>query len=247
MSGFSDMVTGITTGAKVGAYVPVRIGGEVVQVVADRDITYAGGDPVVVAKIGTAWFALARVFANVPVPPTGGDTPPAPNPGAGNTTGVTLVPPTETRSYRSSFSVGWRFEDDDVYHGQYGGYGNNIGAVFYGGRPRALAGATVQGATVRLRADQIGAYPPAATTMRLMTESARPGGAPTLTSTTPGPALLQGQTESGWPVPVAWAQALVDGSAGGIAFYAAGGTPYVRYAGRTRWSPAFTLSINWRR
>lgn len=247
MSSFENLLTGITTGAKSGSTVPVNIGGQVVQVIADRDVTYAAGDPVVVAKIGTAWFALARTYANVAAPPTTNDTPPPASPGAGLTTGTLNVSPVETRSYRSSFSVGWRFDDDDVYHGQYGGFGNHTGAVFYGSKPRDLAGATVQSATVRMRCLQIGAYPPTAVTMRLMTNSVRPGGAPTLTSTATGPAMVEGATLDRFTVPTAWAQAMVDGAAGGIAFFNASGSPYVRYAGRAKWSPAFTLTINWRR
>ena len=245
MSSFSEAVTGITTGVKSGAYVPVNIGNQVVSVVADRDVTYAAGDPVVVIKIGSAWYAVARIFANVAAPPAGSDVPPAPAPAI--TRGSLQISPVETRSYRSSFSVGWKFEDDDVYQGQYGGYGLHTGCAFYGTKPRSLAGATVEGASVRMRADQIGAYPPTATTMWLMTNSVRPGGAPTLTSSTAGPALAMGATQSAWPVPVAWAQAIVDGTAGGLAFYDADGNPYVRYAGRSKWSPAFTLTINWRR
>lgn len=247
MAGFTELLTGITTGGKAGAFIPVNAGGVVVNAIADRDITYAAGDPVVIGKIGSLWFTLSRTFGNIATPPTGSDTPPTSNPGTGQTTGTLQVSPVETRSYRASFSVGWRFDDDDVYQGQYGGYGLHTGCAFYGSKARSLAGATVQGATVRMRVLQIGSYPPAATTMRLITQSTRPAGAPTLTSTTPGPALKEGETEAGWPVPVAWVQAIVDGTAGGIGFYNASGTPYVRYAGRSKWSPAFTLNINWRR
>lgn len=240
-----DLMIGITTGAKSGAYVPVNIGGTVVQVVADRDISYSAGDPVVVAQIGSALYALARTFANVPTPPVGSDLPPAPAPAI--ITGVLTVSPIETRSYRTSYSVGWRTEDDDVYHGTYGAYGLHTGCAFYGDKPKSLAGATVLGATVRMRADQVGVFPPTATTMRLMTQAFRPVGAPTLTSTASGPALRQDATEDAWPVPESWVQAMVAGAAGGIAFYDASGLPYVRYAGATKWSPAFTLTINWRR
>ncbi|MEE3918179.1 hypothetical protein V2I01_04775 [Micromonospora sp. BRA006-A] len=40
---------------------------------------------------------------------------------------------------------------------------------------------------------------------------------------------------------------MVDGTAGGLAVYDSSGSPYVRFAGRGSWSPAFTLAISWRR
>lgn len=235
---------GVTAGVKSSGLVPVTFGGQTVNCVAERDVTYLVGDPVIICKVGAQWFVLNRYYAQITAPPTS-ETPPDPKPTT--TTGQLVISPMETRSYRTSFSVGWRTDDDDVYHGQYGGYGNHIGSVFYGTKPRTLDGATVTSASVKIRVDQIGSYPPSATVMRLMTNSTRPSGAPTLTSTTSGPSVPQGTTINAFTVPTAWAQAMVDGMAGGIAFYDADGSPYVRYAGRSKWSPSFTMTINWQR
>jgi hypothetical protein len=48
-------------------------------------------------------------------------------------------------------------------------------------------------------------------------------------------------------VPTAWAQSMVDGTAGGLAIYEADGSPYVILDGRGRYGSAFALTINWRR
>jgi hypothetical protein len=83
--------------------------------------------------------------------------------------------------------------------------------------------------------------------MRLMTNATRPGGAPTLTSSTSGPSLRRGSTVGAFTIPDSWAQAMVDGTAGGLAFYEADGSPYVILAGRGDYGPAFTMTIRWSR
>lgn len=237
------MIFATAKSTKTSGMITADINGRVVAVICDREFTPAINDVILVDKIGSQWVAFGRTDTAAPTPPDGNEAPPPVQPTSGSTT----IAPVETRSYRNSFSVGWRFDDDDVYQGQYGGYGNHIGVAFYGSKPRALDGATVTGAKFRVRMHQIGSYPPQAATMWLVTQTVRPGGAPTLTSSTTGPRLAQGETFDGFAVPTAWAQAMVDGTAGGLGFYVATGNPYLRMAGRGRWSPAFTLTINWRR
>lgn len=228
------------TAAKSGSTVTATVNGVDTTVQVARDLTVASGDVLIVERIGAQWFAYARVFAAAPVV-VENDPPPPPKPTV--VTGTLVVAPVETRSYRSS---GWRDDNTDVYQGSYGGWGNHTGAVFYGTKPRSLAGATVTRATVKVKRLSAGVYAPQTTTMRLMTNATRPGGAPTLTSTTTGPGLAVGDSTT-YAVPTAWAQAMVDGTAGGLAFFDADGSPYVRFAGRGSWSPAFTLAISWRR
>ena len=231
------------TAAKSGSTVAAIVNGTETVVQVARDLTVAAGDVLLVERVGAQWFALVRLFATAAPPVEEQQRPPDPKPAV--VTGTLVVSPVETRSYRPSY--GWRTDNTDVYQGQYGGWGNHTGTVFYGSKPRSLAGATVTDAKIRVKRLSAGAYSAQSTTMRLVTQATRPGGAPTLTSSTSGPSLAVGSTANAFDVPTAWAQAMVNGTAGGLAFYDSGGSPYVRLAGRSSWSAAFTLTISWRR
>lgn len=228
-------VTGATT-------LGVIVNGTATTVNKMNHVTAVPGDVVLISKLGAQWFAVGT-WGTAPAPVV---NQPAPDPKPVTTTGSLVVSPVETRSYRTTY--GWRTDNTDVYHGQYGGWGNHTGSVFYGTKPRSLAGATVTSATIRVRRpSRTGStYAAVATTMRLVTQATRPGGAPTLTSTTAGPSIKAG-AETTFTIPTSWAQSMVDGTAGGLAFFDSDGSPYIIYAGRGTWSPAFTLTINWRR
>lgn len=237
----SDLVKAIAKTAKSSNKCTADIAGIVTTVNVLNDLTVAAGDALIVAKVGIEWFAIGRT-ALVPAAPVDPPDPPKP---AAPKTGKLVVSPVETRSYRSG---SWRTDNDDVYQGQFGGNGNHTGAVFYGTKPRSLDGATVTKATIKVRRpDAGGANAAQATTMRLMTQAKRPSGAPTLTSSTSGPKLRRGTTDDSFTIPTSWAQAMVDGTAGGLAFFDSSGSPYVILSGRERWSAAFTLTISWSR
>lgn len=237
----SDTLLATATTVKTGSACSAVINGVTTTVQAARDLTVGVGDVLVVMKVGAQWFALGRAYTGAPVDPI---NPPTPAVNPGTSSGVATFGPLETRSYRNG---AWRTDNTGVYQGQYGGGGNHTGAVFYGSAPRSLAGATVTSATVQVRRDAGGAFAAQATTMRLMTESSKPAGAPTLTSTASGPFLAVNASTGGFALPNAWVQAMVNGTAGGIAFFDATGSPYVRFAGLGDWSPAFTISIRWTR
>jgi hypothetical protein len=197
-----------------------------------------------VARSGSTWYAIARTGTAAPVAP---DTPapPPPKPKPEVVYGKSIINPVETRSRQGSR---WRSDNDDVYQGQYGGNGNHVGCVFYGSKPRSLAGATVTSFQIRMRRlDAGGTNAAQTTTFRLMSERTRPSGAPTLGSSTDGPNLRRGETRNGVTLPNSWAQAMVDGTAGGIAVYESDGSPYLILAGRGSWSAAFVATIYWRR
>lgn len=232
------------TATKSGSTVTVTADGIEVTVQVARDLTVASGDVLILLMYQSQWIAVGRMYTAAPADTSGTNTP-APSPKPTVVTGTTVIAPSETRSYRSG---GWRTDNDDVYQGQYAGNGNHTGCVFYGTKPRSLSGVTVTGATIRvLRPDAGGAYAAQATTMRLVTQATRPAGAPTLTSSTSGPSLRRGGRNDAFAVPTAWAQSIVDGTAGGIGFFTSSGSPYVIFAGRGRWSPAFTMTISWKR
>lgn len=238
------MATAIT--AKSGNTVTATVNGVDTQVQVARDLAVLLGDVLLVERVGAQWFAYARLFSAVDpttYAPPSNETAPPPKPAT--TTGSLVTSPVETRSYRNS---AWRTDNDTVYQGQFGGGGNHKGCVFYGTKPRSLAGATVTGATIRVkRPTNTGStYGVAGSTLWLMTQATKPAGAPTLTSTTAGPTIAAG-VETTFTIPTSWAQSMVDGTAGGLAFYDADGSPYLKFAGRGDWSPAFTLTIAWKR
>lgn len=230
----------IATAAKSGTTVTANVNGVVVTVQVERDTSVASGDALIIVKIGAEWVAIGRYKGAAPANP-GNPTPPDPKPPV--VAGTLVVAPVETRSWRPS---SWtQSGDDDVYQGNYG-FGNNTGSVFYGGTPRSLAGATVLSASVQVRRIRGGAFAAQSTTMRLITEATRPSGAPTLNDSTAGPFMAVDQ-QATFPIPTSWAQSMVDGTRGGIAFFESDGAPYVKFAGRGSWSPAFTMTINWQR
>jgi hypothetical protein len=240
----SDSFRAIAQAPSAGGTVSADVGGVVTTIEVVRGLTVAAGDALLVTRYGGPgqMVAIALMGTATSAPP---DIPPpsvpAPTPPA---TGKLIVAAVETRSYRSGK---WRTDNDDVYQGDYGN-GNHTGAVFYGTKPRSLAGATVTRATIRVwRPDAGGANAAQVTTMRLMTQNKRPSGAPTLTSSTSGPSLRRGQTVTAFDIPVSWAQAMVDGTAGGLAFFDSSGSPYVILSGRGRSSASFTLTISWTR
>lgn len=221
-------------------------------------VTVAAGDTVLLLKHNQSWFVVG-VVRDVPVvppppdavpptPPPANRPPPPPKPTV--RTGRLIVAPVQTATYRDGK---WRTDvpggtsGGDTLQGVYSGYGNNTGCAFYGTKPRSLAGATVTKATIRVRRLRAGAFAARTTTLRLVTQATRPAGAPSLGSSTTGPSLAVDRQNDGFAVPDSWAQAMVDGTAGGLAIFTASGSPYVRLAGRASWSPAWTMIINWQK
>lgn len=235
-------LTGVAASTVSSGVASVTVGGITVSAYVVRGVTLAVGDPVLIVRQGSVWWVLGALFTAAPTVGEEADATPPPKPAV--TTGSLVCAPVETRSYRDGR---WRTDTDDVLQGVYGGYGNNTGCVFYGNTPRSLSGATVTAARLRVKRLRGGVFASQTSTLRLMTERVRPSGAPSLTSSTSGPALAVDSSTSSFAVPASWAQELVDGTSGGLAVYIGGGSPYMRFAGRGSWSPAFTLTIDWTR
>jgi hypothetical protein len=228
------------TAAKSGTTVTADVNGKVVTVQVARDLSVSTGDMILVQRVGSRWVAVARLYASAPASQYNQATP---DPKPSSVSGTTVFAPVETRSYRPS---GWRDDNTSVYQGDYGGWGNHKGCAFYGDGPKSLSGATITKAWVQLRRLTGGTYASQTTTLWLVTQSTRPGGAPTLSSSTTGPALAVG-TDGTFSVPTSWVTSMAAGTAGGLGLYVAGGTPYTRYAGRGDWSPAWTMTVEWTR
>lgn len=221
------------------------------------------GAQLLIMRQGATYWAVgvvlsAPVIPAVPTaptvpPPDPGDPAPPPKPVV--TTGALTISPVSTATWRDG---SWRSDMGpvdyaDTYQGRYAGssFGANTGFAFYGSKPRTVAGATVTAASILVRRLTSGDFGLRASTLRCVSQSTRPGGFPTLNETTGGPSLgVQGQvspSQATFAIPASWAQAMVDGTRGGIAMSIGGDSPYIHYAGRGAWSAAWTLTIYWRR
>jgi hypothetical protein len=137
----------------------------------------------------------------------------------------------------------------DLFQGRYGGssFGRNTGVAFYGSKPHSIAGATVTKATIKVKRLSSGDFAARTPTLRLVSQTTRPGGAPSLNESTNGPSLRVNETDDSFTIPNAWAQAMVNGTRGGIAISIGSDSPYIQLAGKGTWSAAWVLTINWKR
>lgn len=229
--------------SKSGSSCTADIGGVVTTIEVARDLSVTAGDGLLVTRAGNTWYAFARTGTAAP-PPVEFKPPPPPPPKPPQS-GRLIVPAIETRSYRDGK---WRTDTDNVYQGEYGGNGNHQGCAFYGSALKSLAGATVTKATIRVnRPDSGGTNAAQPTTLWLVTQSKRPAGAPSRTSSTAGPSLRRGQLNRAFAIPNSWAQSMVAGTAGGLCVYESDGSPYVILSGRGDMSSAWTLTVYWER
>jgi hypothetical protein len=219
-------------------------------------ITVTSGDVLLLMRQGSAYwvFAVTESAPAVPPPPDTSPPPdtgdPAPAPKPTVTTGTLTCVPVSTACYRDG---SWRSDGDpvnsfDLYQGRYGGssFGRSTGCAFYGSKPHTLAGATCTKATVKIKRLSAGDFAARSATLRLVSQTSRPGGAPTLNESTSGPSLTIGASTT-FTLPTSWGQALIDGTRGGIAINVSSDNPYIHLAGRGSWSAAMTLTLSWRR
>jgi len=221
-------------------------------------LTVAAGDGLLLLRSGSAYWVIAVTTPAPAVPPTPAPAPdnppdtgdPAPAPKPVTTTGTLTCVPVSTACYRDG---SWRSDGDptnsfDLYQGRYGGssFGRNTGCAFYGGKPHTLNGATCTKATVKIKRLSAGDFAARAATLRLVSQTSRPGGAPTLNESTSGPSLKIGDSTT-FTLPTSWGQSLIDGTRGGIAINIGSDSPYIHLAGRGSWSAAMTLTLYWRR
>ena len=240
-----EPLTVYATGSKSGDSVPVWLNGTVITVKCARDISPGTNDVLLLERNGLYWVAVARLGTAAVPPPIDNVAPPPAKPAT--VTGTSTFGPVETRSYRTSVFVGWRTDNDDIYQGQYGGNGNHVGCAFYGNALLSLAGATILSASIQVRRKSSGGVTAGqGTTLWLVTEKTRPGGAPTRTSSTGGPTLAWGQSTS-FGIPASWVQSMAAGTAGGLAIFNSGGSPYVIWDGRGGYGPSMTMTVNWSR
>lgn len=135
-------------------------------------------------------------------------------------------------------------------HWTSGSTADNTGFYFYG-RALMVPGATASGlGTIRLKRDtQTGMSTAANVSLQLHAAHTKPGSPPALIGS---PALVgslaYGATSSpAWPLPAGYAQALLDGTAGGVALVYAGTTHYAAFLGPSEDPSAALISIPYTR
>jgi hypothetical protein len=254
----SGPLIGYANSAVTSGACTATVGGIQTTVRTVSGLTIAVGDTLLIHRVGSTYVATDIVAAAPAVPPPApapeenppdtGDAAPVPKPVT--TTGTLTCTPVATASYRDGK---WRTDigstnSADTFQGRYAGsgYGRNTGCAFYGSKPRSLSGATVTKATIRVKRLSAGDFAARTATLRLVSQSTRPSGAPTLNESTSGPSLKVDEADT-FTIPDSWAQAIVNGTRGGIAIHINSDSPYIRFAGRGSSSSAWTLTIYWRR
>jgi hypothetical protein len=254
-----DSLVGVAQSASSGGACVASVAGLTVAVRVPTALTIAFGDKILILRRGSVYYAISIVQAAPSVIPTP-SVPVDPLPDTGDSapptkptvrTGTLVCTPVATSTYRDGSwrSDGAPVNSFDTYQGRYSGssFGRMSGCAFYGSKPRSIAGATVTKATLKAKRLSGGDFAARTATLRLVTQSTRPSGAPTLNESTSGPSLAVNATSSAFVIPDSWAQAMVDGTRGGLAISISSDSPYIHLAGRGSWSAAWTLTIYWRR
>lgn len=234
---------GIALGAKVGSKVNVRIGKTTVSVEVLRDVTVANGDIVLMETVRGKRYVIGRCLTAAPpeAPESKTDHDPAPKPKV--ITDTTNVVPVTTRTYLNGR---WRFDTQDMWQGNFSG-GNNIGVAFYSNQMKQFKGATILKAWLNVTRMPGGSVTDQTATLWTVTEKNRPSGAPTLSGSFTGPTLGVGDSNPDFVVPNSVITSMANGTYGGLAVYDDDGSPTMRFAGVGTYSPAFTLTVTWKR
>jgi hypothetical protein len=222
-------VKAATTGAKS---ITVTLDGTDVLVPVLTGTTYAVGQTVLVARDGRQAGYVLGAIGQPPAPPTPTEPPPAPppsqaEPGAAVKRYSKTLVPSSTGTYRGG---SWR-STRDLYQGDWGGWGVNLGAAFYGGQFAGLRAKTThpRSAVLRYSRTQGGVFGSQAPTFWTLTQRARPAGAPTRRLSAVGDGVTtsgSGRHES-WALPADMLDELLTGAAGGLGIYVPGSTPYI--------------------
>jgi len=244
----TSVIKGIAQGTVSGsATVSVKIMGTVIVCRALRGITTAAGDIVAGVRVGGEILILGRMLSAAPsAPPEANGYPPPPE--GASRSGQSVFLPVETRSYHTGPGPNaWRFDTDDLLQSEWGG-DLFTGCAFYGSAPRALAGAVVTLARLKMKRVAGGDSPARKPEVYRIADNTRPSGAPTRTgSGTLGPNLSVNEVDT-LTLPNALAQDIVDGLAGGIGIWVSDDSqPHVRLAGRGRYSSSMVLTLDWTR
>lgn len=195
--------------------------------------TYAVNDTVlvdgsfVVGKLGTPGVAPPAPVAQPPDPGT-----------VKVRRTVTLLPST-TGTYRAGK---WR-DTDDLYQGDYGGYGLNTGAAYYGNQLVALRAdlGLARSAVLRYSRQRGGDFAAQSPTFWTLSERAQDAGGPARVASAAGTAVPVGGATT-WALPGAWLDALLAGTVGGLGIYVGASSPYIVLDGDVASTMALTVT-----
>lgn len=233
-----DLGAGPIPGALVlGWYTPVA--GDVVQVLRRDPSSWLVLGPARTTNATTQ--SIVRSFGvpwNVWAAPSGGGT-----------AGTLTVAATSTGSYRSA--DGW--SQTAPYQGAYSvSRGLYTGCYFYGSPFASLTGRTGTSLTIRLHrhigagTGGVGAGGPVTQYLALHGHTSQPGGAPTLvTGTVAAGTLSDASPTTTFTLPTSWAQALIDGTAKGVAHYSGSAGDYSRCQSVAEDSLTGQLALGW--
>lgn len=214
----------------LSSYSPVN--GDTVQLIWRPDRT--GG--YVAGKLGTS--AIAPPVPPLPTPTDDNELP----------TGPPTTPISATEyfvAYQSgSYRAGeWRTDTDAVVQYDWGGYGDNNGAWFYGTTIRELlSGATCNALTIKVQRLSGGDRGPQTVHFYFHTSDVMPDTTTNVTYTLgPTNGTLDIDEVAEFSLPAAWGQTLID-TGGGIGIQT---SPYVVLAGLSEMPDSGSLSIDW--
>jgi hypothetical protein len=143
----------------------------------------------------------------------------------------------------------WRTDRSEAIQGDWGGYGINTGAWFYGKKiTNALHGATILKFEIFMSRESGGSYAAQQPTVWLHNHESVPAGAPSLQGGTDY--LLAGLAvgNSGWLTNQTWCgQALANGTSKGIACYTAGSSPYIVFSSLAQSRSSGAIRLTYRR
>lgn len=187
----------------LSSYTPAN--GDTVQLIWRPDRT--GG--YVAGKLGTT--AAAQPVPPLPVATENNDLPTPPTPPPDTATDYFVA--YQSGSYRSG---AWRVDTDHVVQFDWGGYGNNNGAWFYGGTPKEhLSGTTCLGARIKIQRYSGGDRGPQTAHIYLHTSDNQPDSTTNVTYTLgPVDVLIDIDEVLTVELPAAWGQTLIDTGGG---------------------------------
>lgn len=196
-------------------------------------------EPAVNDVVAVSWQTREGIVLGVRAAQQHGTVPPIPQPESG--WGEQVFTATDAASWRGGK---WRTDTDAVAQADWGGYGVNQGAWFYGGLPQQrIASGRITHAAIWLPRAQGGVYAPQTLGLWRHTSDQRPSGNVTRADgayniTTPRVG------ESAWvEISLTLAQNIIDGGPGGIAV---NGSDYVVLKGLRDDPMSGALSLQWR-
>jgi len=261
MLGLDELAQMEETSVSLATIIATPGDGTVVASVGGTELTvphtihYVPGvnDVAILLQQGNRRYAIGAL-TNPAAPVTPRSTAPAPSqPKPTKPVPPTPKPTTVVRTFTATslacFRGGkWRTDTSRPHQGDWGGYGRNTGAWFYGTQVRAaLKGAEVIGAKwycARVDGGQYGSEQP---TVYTMPHASKPSGTPTL--------LGSGSTLAGLPVntkrwlsfPLALAQQMSDGTANGIAAWINADDPYIVFGSLSDSRSSGALQLTYRK